>query len=160
MTTRANQIILGGNFRVEEFPANAALSPGHLIERMSTSKVRKHPTAGGVSERMFATENGLLGLQPGVAATSGGITADTAYAADDRVFCAICERGARVSAYLKGGTAYAVGDKLISDGAGNLQKDTDSSAIVRKDVIAIVEEALDLSASGGVPAARGIVSII
>ncbi len=38
----------------DEKIANAAISPGHLIERMSTDKVRVHASADGPVFPMFA----------------------------------------------------------------------------------------------------------
>ena len=58
----------------QEVEANAALSPGHLVETLSTGKVQKHSTEGGLAERHFATEDALQGR-----------TKDDAYAADDKV---------------------------------------------------------------------------
>ena len=160
-TTRANRIHLAGDFRHEEAKANAALSPGHLLEIVNVSgdvEVRKHNQAGGTAERLFAMENSLEGLRPGEAA-GYGVTADTAYAAGDLVMCGIFQRGAVVSALLKAGTNYTVATELISAGDGTLQKDTDSSTIVRKDVIGVVLEPLDLSASGAT-AKRGVVRLL
>ena len=44
-----------------EYEANAAISPGMLVELMSTGKIRAHSTAGGNALRMFALENYLEG---------------------------------------------------------------------------------------------------
>lgn len=161
MATRANRIHLAGDFRHEEAVANEAITPGHLIEIVNASgtlKVQKHNQAGGTAERYFAMENSLEGLRPGVAA-GYGVTADTAYASGDLVMGGIFGRGAVVSALLKAGTNYTIATELISAGDGTLQKDSDSSTIVRKDVIGVVIEALDLSATGAT-AKRGVVRLL
>lgn len=141
MTTNANTIQLSGDFVLEEALAEAAITPGHLVERISTGKVQKHSTEGGHAELMFAVEDALQGRN-----------IDTAYAADELVTHHIQKSGAKVQAWLKpGGTAVVVGTELISDGAGQMLNVADAaSGTVVEDVIGLAEEALDLSASGAV----------
>ena len=129
------KIVCKGEFEHVEHPASAALSPGHLVELLSTGKVRKHATAGGFAETAFAEEDALQGR-----------TVDTAYAADEPVMIAIAQRGAIVRARLAPGVAYTKGMRLISAGDGTLTQ-VDAS---EKQVIAVCTEALDLSASGAV----------
>ena len=98
---------------IEEYTANAAITPGHLIEEMSTGKVRVHANAGkDVTPPMFALEDELQG---------GGI--DTAYSAGNRVQCWIPGRGDQVYALLADGEIVVVGDALVSAGDGTLKKD-------------------------------------
>jgi len=60
---------------VYEKVANAAITPGHLLELMSTNKVKVHASlAGVVTSKMFALEDELQGKE-----------IDDAYAADDVV---------------------------------------------------------------------------
>ncbi len=95
----------------EEFEANAAITPGMLIEIMSTGKVRKHATSGGNVLPMFALEDELQGR---------GINTD--YAAAARVQCWIPTRGDEVNALLRDEQNIAIGDFLMSDGEGRLTK--------------------------------------
>ncbi len=138
--TNANQINLGGApFTPEEGIASEAITPGHLIEDYQSAgnfRKRKHSTAKGFAKPEFAVEDSLQGRP-----------ISTAYAQGELVFSHIFSPGARVLAWLKPGTSYVHGDKLISNGDGTLQKISGSSDL---DVIAICQEALDLSASGAV----------
>lgn len=145
MSTNANTIMLTSNFRLEEHLASAALTPGHLIELISTNKVRKHATAKGFAEVMFALEDALQGRP-----------ISTAYAADELVQCGIAGRGAIVQAWLEPGNNYAIGDKLQSAGDGTLQENSGTADL---QTIAVLLEAVDLSASGAV-ATRANVRIL
>lgn len=136
----ANQIHLIGDFLADEAVADAALSPGHLIEKDSAGEVKKHATEGGYAERMVAVEDAL----------QGKTTAD-AYSAGDRVFFHRYYPGAKCQMYLKVGENVAIGDKLISAGDGTLiANGSESSGTTVRQIIAIAEEALDLSGSGAV----------
>jgi hypothetical protein len=138
----------------EEYVANAAFDPGHLVEIMSTGKVRKHATAGGTAERMFAIENELEGR---------GV--DDAYAAGDRAQVRIFRAGDVVNAILADGENVSIGTKLQSNGDGTLRAyvaqtqsfDVENSASPDIEVtqeppdsiIGVAIEALDLSGSSG-----------
>ena len=91
--------------------ANAAITPGMLIESMSSDKVRAHATSEGNAVPIFALEDELQG---------NGI--DDAYAADDPVQCWIAQRGEEVYAILADGEDVAIGDWLASNGDGYLKK--------------------------------------
>lgn len=125
---------------IVDYPANAAITPGHLIELMSTGKVRKHSTADGdVVPVMFALEDELQGKD---------IT--DAFAANDRVQCWIPSRGDEAYALLANGENVVIGDKLSSNGDGTLKKHTVSSAGVveyPEVVVATALEAVDMSGS-------------
>lgn len=128
---------------IEEMVANAAITPGMLIEVMSTGKVRAHASAGLNALPMFALEDELQGK---------GI--DDAYAAADQVQCWIPTRGDVVYALLKDGENIAIGDFLESAGTGYLQKhvaDVDSSnditTIYPLQIVGQAVEAIDLSGS-------------
>jgi hypothetical protein len=126
---------------IEEYTAYAAITPGNLIENYSTSGyVRKHATEGGSAVPMFALEDELQG---------GGIDDD--YDAGDKVQCWIAGRGDQVYALLEDGETIVIGDWLMSNGAGRLQKvDAETlSAAEALSVIAQAMEALDLSGSSG-----------
>jgi hypothetical protein len=126
----------------EEYEANAALSPGMLVEVMSTGKLRKHATEGGnVAPIMFAVEDSLQGK---------GIT--DAFVAGDQVKVWIPQRGDEVYAQLEDEQTIVIGDRLESNGAGFLQKHIadDISSLVQGavyplQVVAVALEALDLS---------------
>lgn len=123
----------------EEYEANAAITPGMLIELMSTGKVRKHATASGNVLPMFAKEDSLQGK-----------TINDNYAAGDRVQVWVPTRGDIVNALLADEQNVAVGDLLESDGNGRLQKyvadkGDSGSYIYPTQIIGVALEALDLS---------------
>ena len=127
-----------------EAVANATITPGMLIELMSTGKVRAHATAGGnIVPVTFALEDELQG---------NGIDDD--YAALDQVQCWIPYRGDEVNAILKNGENVAIGDYLESAGNGELQKyvaDVDSSnditSIYPTQIVGVALEAVNMSGS-------------
>ncbi len=122
-----------------EYPANAAITPGNLIELLSTGKVRKHTAEGGLTLPMFALEDELQGRD-----------IDTNYAEDAPVQCWIAQRGEEVYALIADGEDVSVADKLASNGDGTLK------VVESDDVpIAIALEAIDLSGSSGTYPATG-----
>lgn len=140
-----NQIALMQYSTIEkELIANAAITPGMLIERMSTNKVRAHATAAGnVIPIMFALEN-----------EAEGETIDDAYAAADRVRIGIFNAGDEVYAILADGQTIAIGDPLESNGAGYLRKheadltDSDGGTTVYTHcIVGVALEAKTLSGS-------------
>jgi hypothetical protein len=153
----------GRGITQEEAIANATITPGQLIERLSTDKVQRHSTAGGsIGLKMIAVEDVLQG---------NGIDDD--YSADDRVIYHIPIPGQEYYMLLKDGENVVIGDDVESAGDGDVQKfveDTwaenvgvDSSAniasgtIYSNQIIGQVREALDLSDSSGAdPASRRI----
>lgn len=109
----ANTIIAKGYVNIQdEKVANAAITPGHLVERMSTDKVKVHATAGGSVNVLFALEDAYQGNK---------ITDD--YAADDNVFLWRPVPGEQVYgiADATSGTTIAIGDFLESAGDGSLR---------------------------------------
>lgn len=145
-STVAKTIILKGKGIRKERIANAAITPGHLVELMSTDKVRVHATAGGNCQKAFAVENDLIGAD-----------IDTAYAALARVQFEVMERGSEVNAILKNGENVAIGDFLESAGNGELQKhvaDVDLNApgsanftVYTNQIVAVAIQAVNLSDS-------------
>lgn len=137
----------------EPFPneqkAEAAITPGHLIEYSSTSgKVKKHATQGGNASPIFAVEDSYQGQEIG-----------DDYSADDWCFFLHCAPGDEVYAWLAQGEAVSIGDELESNGDGTLRAHTildptgTSGAewegkIYTKAVVARALEALDLATSG------------
>lgn len=117
-------IALKGDYIAKERKANAAITPGNLIELMSTGLVRNHSTVGGQAQRAFALENDLLGK---------GI--DDAYAASDQVRYGVFPPGAEVAA--RTSEAATVGDFLESAGDGRLQ--TSSTPVEGSNVAIAIE---------------------
>ena len=138
----------------EERIANAEIYPGHLIEVMSTDKVRVHATEGGNALPIFAIENELEGQGIG-----------DAYAAADIVQFRYFRTGDIVLGILADGESIAIGDPLISAGDGTVKEwaaVTESFEIEGSSgeaievtlgnplsIIGYAEEALDLSGSSG-----------
>ena len=135
-----NQIHLIGELRREEEKAVAALSPGHLVEQVSTGKFQKHSTEGGKANFLFAEIDALQGK-----------TLTDAYAADDLVSVNVDVSGNELQWFLKAGENVAIGDKLISGGDGTAIADgSEASGVTVEQRIATAREALDLSGSGAV----------
>lgn len=138
----SNRIQLTGEFLTEEGLASGTVKPGHLLEmtNATANTVKAHATEGGYSERAFAVEDALQ-----------GDTVDDSYSDGDMVAYHLVEPGAVVLGWLEAGVSYAKGEKLISAGGGNLKKETEAtSGVTVKQIIAIVETALDLSGSSDV----------
>lgn len=156
MTIAAKTIQLKGVNPQEEAVANAAILPGHLVQVMSTGKIRSHAVAGGNAERLFAIEDELQGR---------GIT--TAYAIDARVQYVVAQRGSWINALIANGENVAVGDALESSGNGTLRKhvpqeDTGATVLtlVADQIVGYAMEAVDMSGSSGVdPSGRCAVRV-
>lgn len=139
-------VVLGrlGN-RHEEFPANAALSPGHVLSLNSSAKVLKNATQGAAWNRFVAKEDALQGK-----------TIADAYAANDIVMVHIAMPGDIVAVLADPGAAgnYAIGDQLILSGtAGQVKKlSAVTTGVTVRNVIGEVVEARNLSTTGAVTA--------
>ena len=107
----AKTIALKGGFIRKEGQASAAITPGHLVEFGGSHDLQVHSTAAGPARKAFALENDLIG---------DGV--DTAYAAHQVVQYGVFERGAEVSAILATSQTIAKGDKLVSNGNGQLKE--------------------------------------
>jgi len=114
-----------------EAVANAAITPGQIVELLSTGKVQKQATASGVAEKAVAIEDYLQGN-----------SVDDDYAADDRVLYRVFGSGAEVYLILADGESVAVGAKLELALAGEVQAVTTGGT-----VFAIATEAVDASDS-------------
>ena len=129
---------------VEELIANAAITPGMLVEEMSTGKVRAHAGEGQNLLPMFALEDELQGRD-----------IDDNYVAADPVQCWIPYRGDIVNAILADGEAVTRGGWLISNGDGFLKAyvaETESSneqsiTEYSQQIVGQSLETIDLSAS-------------
>jgi hypothetical protein len=127
---------------IEEYTAYAAITPGNFVEIYSADGyVRKHSTEGGNCLPMIALEDELQGK---------GIDDD--YAAGDKVQCWIPYRGDQGYVLLEDGETIVIGDWLMTNGSGRVQKlDAETlSAAEALSVVAQALEALDLSGSSGV----------
>jgi len=112
-TTVFKTISLKGESIRKERIANAAITPGHLVEVMSTGKLRVHATIGGDAQKAFAVEDDLQGKNIA-----------TAYSANAIAQYEVFQRGAEVYALLADGENVAIGDPLMSGGDGTLKKYT------------------------------------
>lgn len=107
-----NTITLKGNPIQKERFASAALSPGHLLEVLSTGKVQKNTNASVLVSRNFALENEVLGED-----------LTDAYAAEDTVLYGAFPAGAEVNARVAvGATAIVIGDRLEAAADGTVRK--------------------------------------
>lgn len=136
----ANRILLKGDGRYEEDTSVGTLKPGYLVERTSTPTIKAHATQGGYAERAVVMEDALQ-----------GDTISDSYTAGDLVPYKLMEPGAECLMWLYAGENVSIGDKLISNGDGTLIKNgSEGSGVTVKQIIAIAQEALDLSDSGDV----------
>jgi len=139
--TNAKTIILIGRGIRKERVANAAITPGHLVEVMTTGKLRVHATAAGNAQKAFAVEDDMQGKS---------IT--DAYVANTRVQYEVMERGAEINAIIANGQTIAIGDPLESAGDGTLQKhvpdvDSGGEAIFENAIVGYAMAACDMSGS-------------
>jgi len=134
---------------MEEYDANAAITPGMLIELMSTDKVRAHANSGQNALPMFACEDELQGK-----------SVDDAYAANDKVQVWIPGRGDIVLGILADGENAAIGSFLESNGDGMLKvhvadvesfesAEAGSITVYPNQIVGQAVEAVDVSDSSG-----------
>lgn len=124
-------IIVSGKPQIEEALANAAITPGELIEWVPNASFRRlqvHGSATGAAAPMFALENELAGEEIG-----------DAYASGETVRFATCPKGTIILARITANVNLETGDWLESDGNGELQLSTSNNALVR---VAQADEAL------------------
>jgi hypothetical protein len=121
-------IALKADYVRKERKANAAITPGDLVEIMSTGNLRRHATLGAQAQRAFALENDLIGR---------GIEDD--YAANEICQYGVFQAGAEVYARLVIGESCSIGDFLESAGNGTLQV---ASTPVEGSNVAIALEAI------------------
>lgn len=113
--TRSNPncVFLGGQRTViNTLAAKAAITPGHLVERVNTAgvwRLQKHATANGVS-RMIATEHAMANKGP-----------DDDYAIADLVEASEAAPGSAWWMFIASGQNIAFGDRLESAGNGTLR---------------------------------------
>lgn len=136
-----NRIYFKGSLgRQEEALAASTVTPGMLVELNADGKIAPHSVEGGVAERAYAIEDALQG---------GSI--DKNYLADEILTYILPLPGDVVQAWLAAGENVEKGDHLISKGDGTLQAVASAgSGVTSAVVVAVAEEALDLSGSGAV----------
>jgi hypothetical protein len=100
----------GGPFQTEDYPAGAAIMPGHLVVMTATGTVIKHGTASVRTAPNFALERNEMGK---------GI--DDAYAVNDVVKVGMFSQGERVLALIASGANIAKAALLESAGDGTLK---------------------------------------
>lgn len=120
---------------VKEELADAAITPGHLLERTTTG-VKKHATAGGRAQRLFAVEDENQGKE-----------IDDDYTASSRCFFKNFLPGDMVYALIAEGETITIGDWLVSNGDGELKEAGADSAGLEEDEVGVALEAIDLSGS-------------
>ena len=132
-------IIVKGDGMQDEAVANAAITPGQLVEELSTAKVQKQATAAAVVAKAFAIEDYLQGND-----------IDDNYASAARVLYRVFKSGDEVYAILADGENAAIGSRLESNGSGELrvQDLTSAGAIANPEaLIGFAREAVDASDS-------------
>lgn len=145
-----NTILLKGEgCCVKEDVANAAITPGQLVEfNSSNGKLQRHSTANGNAVVRFAKED---------VANGRGIDVD--YSVANKVQYFLPERGDEVYALLTTSQTIKKGDFLVSAGNGNLRKFAISSGEPPDFIHRIVATAMeDKSTTGSI--ARIIVEAV
>lgn len=148
--TKPRTIIVTNFYGIQdEAIASGIFSPGNILKLDNAGKVLKNSVEGSDDILRVATEPVLAGA--GSTGFIGGGTVDTAYAVGDNAYYRIPQRGEKFQAILKAGVAYAIGDTLINDGSGRLKKaSAATTTTLVKRIVAVVETALDLSATAAV----------
>lgn len=139
-TSENNKICMTGGFRQIEGVAKASESiyPGMFVEAHSTlGEFKKQATSVGFGEVIWVQEDALQGK-----------TKSDVYADADPLTLYIPQRGAVGLAMLKAGSNYTTGTQLFFGGDGTLRATTGTP----KQLVAVVIDPLDLSASGAVAA--------
>lgn len=126
----------------EEYIASAAITPGHLVELDTATKVKVHASAGETVLPMIALEDELQGKS---------IT--DAYSANTPVQVWIPNRGDIAYMLVKDGENISVGDFLESGANGTVQKYTaqvetsGADTFFPNNVVGVALEAVDMSGS-------------
>lgn len=137
----SNEIVLKGTSKRYEGIANAAITPGDLVEVMSTGKLRRHATGSGPAAKAFAIYNYHVGKD---------LTQD--YAANEWLQYDEVSSGSEVNCNVAiSAPAIVIGDKLESAGDGTVRKHVALSGAFSGDpsavaLIGTAMEAVDNSA--------------
>ncbi len=115
--------VRGTPINVSDARANVAITPGQMMEfpiaRGNQGFLQLHSSSGGEGQSRFALENKITGEE---------ITDD--YASGETVNYAIFRKGDVVNAILATNQVIQRGEKLMSDGLGNLTRHTGSNAVI------------------------------
>jgi hypothetical protein len=131
MGTQRTIALKGCGVRKERV-ASEIITPGQLVEILSTDKVGRHNTALGRAQRAVAVEDDLQGKE-----------VSETYASAAIVQYNVFQPGDEVQVRIKNGEDIHIGDMLESDGDGALQKLTTGYALF------IALEDVDMSNSSG-----------
>jgi hypothetical protein len=93
----------------EERAATEAILPGHLLEIVTATTVRRNRDAGVDVARAFAVERSEIGRD-----------IDVPYDIDDQVHEFVAQQGDHVLALIPSGQVIVAGDYLQADGDGHL----------------------------------------
>lgn len=133
-----------GNPIIKEYVANAAITPGHLCQLITSGKVQAHAVSGGSAQRMFALEDENKGAEIGTAYTGSNIARFGIFRPGDEVF-----------AILKDGETAIIGSFLESGGDGTLTVYSEESGTVSgaeladHSIVGVALEAVNMSDSAG-----------
>ena len=122
----------------KELKADAAITPGMLLERTTTG-IKKHDTAGGDAKpALFAIENSLEGQEIG-----------TDFAASDMCQFVSARSGDEIYALLADDETISIGERLESHGDGMLKAYATASGEpdYYDRIVAVALEAVDTSSS-------------
>jgi hypothetical protein len=123
-TATANSIFLDsmrGNREELVAASGTSILPGMLLRRTSANEANVHNVSGGNGPALLAVEDEYQDSAP-----TGGVT--KTYAAGGPVFCEYVLPGSKRYVLLKASENVAIGDFLISDGAGLFIKTTGTPA--------------------------------
>ncbi len=142
-----NTILLKGDLgrRYEEARADAAITPGHILQTNSDGEVLVHATAAAAWDGSVAIEDALQGID---LVNTQGNTIDDAYPADGLCRYIYLTTGEIWNAILTTSQTIIKGDGLESAGAGRLRK------LAAGVCLAYAEEAVTTTASTARIAAR------
>jgi hypothetical protein len=132
------QIVLSASagYQQVEGEATEAITPGFLVEFATATTIQKHDASGGLTEKLFALENGWAGK-----------AISDAYATGETVFAYRAQPGDVVYAYLATGNNAAFGARLVSNGDGYLKVETEASGGVDESYVGVATEAVNASAA-------------
>lgn len=137
----------GGDLSLRrEYKGNGVITPGQLLETDSANDVKRHAVAG-------ASWDGIIALED----HTWGKDIDDNYADNVQVQTLQLRAGDVFNGLLADGESVAKGDKLMSNGDGDVKKfvEDSSTADIDNALVGIAEETLDLSDSSGAdPASR------
>ena len=135
--TKPTTILLIGEPNRRQREADATIKPGDLLQLDADDKVVRHATAQGRHARMVAVEQDFTG---------DGIEHD--YEAGEVAQFNVFRPGDEALLNLADGENVVIGDYLVSDGAGRVQKaDSNSAGELEGSLVAVALEAINLTDS-------------